>query len=235
MSASLIFPAVLHCFWPVFRDLLDLVLLAFLAAHSRSALVGETLFPLDWIALRCRKPAKRTRNWWFWVVPGRRRSGCWSSSCRRGKCWCWLGSTSQRALLVASRRLSAFDSSVRSSRRGLLEDLYEWASAFRIQTRNRFGKRRACGWLNWLANTPAHAETSGEVVGRSASWGPGRATSKHRSRRVHAGSGEAFEELLDPGFVRHRSGPHPARVRAAHSWGNIPSLRRLLAFARWPP
>ena len=83
------------------------------------------------------KACKGTRNWSFWFVLGRRRSGCWSSSCRLGRCWYWRESTRRRVLLVLSRRLSAFNSSARSRRCGLLESLHEWASAFRNQSRNR--------------------------------------------------------------------------------------------------
>jgi len=43
MPAWLIFPAVWHCFWTTFWILPGLVRLAFLAAHSRSAMTAENL------------------------------------------------------------------------------------------------------------------------------------------------------------------------------------------------
>jgi hypothetical protein len=51
MSGSLIFRAVAHCFRTLSLVAFDLVRLAFLAAHSRSALVAENLFLRKQLAL----------------------------------------------------------------------------------------------------------------------------------------------------------------------------------------
>jgi hypothetical protein len=61
MSGSLIFSAVAHCFRALSLVVFDLVRLAFLAAHSRSALVAENLFLRKQLALFQERKAKPRR------------------------------------------------------------------------------------------------------------------------------------------------------------------------------
>src|SRR5258708_23933961 len=61
MSGSLIFRAVAHCFRTLSLVVFDLVRLAVLAAHSRSALVAENLFLRKQLALFQERKAKPRR------------------------------------------------------------------------------------------------------------------------------------------------------------------------------
>src|SRR6266478_1225123 len=61
MSRSSVFRAVAHCFRTLSLVVFDLVRLAFLAAHSRSALVAENLFLRKQLALFQERKAKPRR------------------------------------------------------------------------------------------------------------------------------------------------------------------------------
>src|SRR6266481_3781202 len=61
MSGSLIFRALAHCFRILSAVVFDLVQLAFLAAHSRSALAAENLFLRKQLALFQERKVKPRR------------------------------------------------------------------------------------------------------------------------------------------------------------------------------
>src|SRR6478672_7446567 len=61
MSGSLIFRAVAHCFRTLSAVVFDLVRLAFLTAHSRSALAAENLFLRKQLALFQERKVKPRR------------------------------------------------------------------------------------------------------------------------------------------------------------------------------
>src|ERR1700675_3772230 len=61
MSGSLIFRAVAHCFRTLSSVVFDLVRLAFLATHSRSALAAENLFLRKQLALFQERKVKPRR------------------------------------------------------------------------------------------------------------------------------------------------------------------------------
>ena len=61
MSRSSVFRAVAHCFRTLSLVVFDLVRLAFLAAHSRSALAAENLFLRKQLALFQERKARFTK------------------------------------------------------------------------------------------------------------------------------------------------------------------------------
>ena len=75
MSGSWIFRAVAHCFRTLSSVVVDLVRLAFLAAHSRRALVAESLFLRKQLALFQERMVRPRRaddsTWWMMATLSR--------------------------------------------------------------------------------------------------------------------------------------------------------------------
>ena len=75
MSRSSVFRTVAHCFQTLSLVAFDLVRLAFLAAHSRSALAAENLFLRKQLALFQERKGKPRRaddsTWWMMATLGR--------------------------------------------------------------------------------------------------------------------------------------------------------------------
>src|SRR5882724_7001822 len=89
MSRSLVFRAVAHCFRTLSLVVFDLVRLAFLAAHSRSALAAENLFLRKQLALVQERKVKprRADDSTRWVMATLSRIFQWRAWCSIRPVW----------------------------------------------------------------------------------------------------------------------------------------------------